>query len=596
MRQIGDPLPPSCTRGDDVDLGMLRIAARRWMKGVEERRRQAAAWSFTAAAIAGYVKARGERLGRSLQVSPLSLALTYKLDQWAKDIADEIGSAAAGLPFEEASYQLCATYTGLLPDALRSSLGAYYTPPPLTTRLLDLAGEAGVDWASARVLDPASGGGAFLVPVALRMRERLSDVEPNAFLEHLADHLAGFEIDPFAAWLTQVWLEIAFANEAKAADRSFPSIVQVCDALDQLPASDGFDLVIGNPPYGRITLASHQRECYRRSLYGHANLYGVFTDLAIRWAKPGGVIAYVTPTSFLAGQYFKALRGLLASEAPPVAIDFLQARRGVFEDVLQEAVLATYRREGKVGEATVHFLGLRDGQAQVEEVGRFRLPDDVSGPWVAPREPHHRALAEQLTRMPNRLADLGYKVATGPLVWNRHKDQLCNGKERDTYPLIWAESVTSDGSFLFRATKRNHSPYFRTRIGDDWLKVVRPCVLLQRTTAKEQIRRLIAAELPIEFISKHGAVIIENHLNMLYSIHDRPVISPATLSLVLNSRIVDQAFRCISGSVAVSAYELEALPLPPVAAMKKIDHLVTRGAAREIVDAALEKLYAGECA
>ena len=41
------------------------------------------------------------------------------------------------------------------------------------------------------------------------------------------------------------------------------------------------------------------RRRYRRSLYGHANQYGVFTDLALRWTVPGGVIAYVTPTSFL---------------------------------------------------------------------------------------------------------------------------------------------------------------------------------------------------------------------------------------------------------------------------------------------------------
>ena len=35
------------------------------------------------------------------------------------------------------------------------------------------------------------------------------------------------------------------------------------------------------------------RRRYRRSLYGHANQYGVFTDLALRWTVPGGVIAYV---------------------------------------------------------------------------------------------------------------------------------------------------------------------------------------------------------------------------------------------------------------------------------------------------------------
>lgn len=574
-------------------LAALRVLGRRWIESVEERRRQSAAWSFTVATIARYVEAQGERLGQPLRVSPLSLALTYQLDQGAHEIAMAIGTAAAGLPFEEASYQLCAAYTGLLPPALRRSWGAYYTPPPLTARLLDLADEAEVDWATARVLDPASGGGAFLVPVALRIREQLGDIEPARLLEHLATHLAGFEIDPFAAWLTQVWLEIAFAAEARAAGRPVPTVVRVCDALDQVPAANGFDLVIGNPPYGRVALSPAQRETYRRGLFGHANLYGVFTDLAIRWTKPGGVIAYVTPTSFLAGEYFKALRDLLSREAPPLAIDFLHARRGVFEDVLQEALLATYRRGGEAGPVAVHYLGLRQGRAEVEEAGRFTLPAERSGPWLAPREPGQRALADRLAGMRTRLADWGYAVSTGPLVWNRHKDQLRERKERDAFPLIWAEAVTADGRFVFRATKRNHAPYFRTRFGDEWLKVTRPCVLLQRTTAKEQARRLIAAELPADFIAAHKAVVVENHLNMVRPVSAAPKVSPAALAAVLNSGIVDQAFRCISGSVAVSAFELEALPLPAVAAMKRIERLVAKGATAEAIEAALRTIYLG---
>ncbi len=66
----------------------------------------------------------------------------------------------------------------------------------------------------------------------------------------------------------------------------------------------------------------------------------MFTDLALRHARPGGIVAYVTPTSFLAGSYYQNLRRLLASEAPPVRMDFVEARRGVFDDVLQETLLA----------------------------------------------------------------------------------------------------------------------------------------------------------------------------------------------------------------------------------------------------------------
>lgn len=563
-----------------------RVMARAWSEQLDDRRRQPAAWSFITCAVQAYADAAGydEALQR---VSPVSVMLTFDLDSSAQELAHTLGRAAATLPLEEACYQLSACYTALLPHDLRSTWGAYYTPPALSDRLMELAVQAGVDWRTARVLDPACGGGAFLLPVALRMRAALPELTGAQFLDHLETHLKGFEIDPFAAWLTQAWMELIFAADARGTGHAFPQLVTIGDSLDQIPDGQSFDLVIGNPPYGRLRLSDEHRQRYRRSLYGHANLYGLFTDLALRWTNEGGVIAYVTPTSFLAGEYFKALRGLLAAEAPPVAMDFVTARKGVFEDVLQETMLSTYRRGDAQADVSVHYLSV-NGKAEVTHAGRFLLPDEASSPWLAPRTPDDQNLIDALRTMPTRLEDWGYKVSTGPLVWNRFKGQFRSRPAKDVRPVLWAEAVTQDGRFVFRAEKRNHQPYFRPVAGDDWLMTSQPCVLLQRTTAKEQTRRLIAAELPEAFIAQHGSVIVENHLNMVKPNGRKVRISSATVAAVLNSDIIDRAFRCISGSVAVSAFELEALPLPSVDQMKAIEHLVLAG---KPIEKALAAIY-----
>jgi adenine-specific DNA-methyltransferase len=125
--------------------------------------------------------------------------------------------------------------------------------------------------------------------------------------------------------------------------------------------------------------------------------------------------------------------------------------------------------------------------------------------------------------------------------------------------------------------------------GDEWLVTRKPCVLLQRTTAKEQSRRLIAAELPQSFIQAHGAVVIENHLNMIRPVTDNPAVPAAIITALLNSSIVDRAFRCISGSVAVSAYELENLPLPDP---RELRALLGRRTSRESIERACLELYA----
>ena len=508
------------------------------------------------------------------------------------ELALTTGTAAARLDVKDASYMMGVIYTGMMPDRFRAELGAYYTPPALCERLLDMATDAGVDWRSARVLDPACGGGAFLSPVARRMAEHLKDCSAKNVLQDIQRRLRGFELDSFAAWMSQVFLDVTLSDLYHKAGKRLQSVIRVCDSLEQASTGKGFDLVVGNPPYGRVSLSPEMREKFRRSLFGHANLYGIFTDLALRYTRPGGVIAYVTPTSFLAGEYFKALRGMLGREAPPVSIDFIEQRKGVFAGVQQETLLAVYQRGGDAGPGRVHFISpCSNGSIKTIDAGPFILPDEPGQPWLMPRTAEQGALLRQVKGLPYRLSDYGYTVSTGPLVWNRHKSSLRKRHGKGCYPLVWAESVRRDGVFEFRAKKRNHKPYFKPAPKESWVVTDFPCVLLQRTTAKEQIRRLIAAELPPAFIEKHGAVVIENHLNMIKPLNGAPRVSPAVLAVLLNCEVVDQVFRCINGSVAVSAYELEALPLPSPEAMKDIERLMQRGATRGALEQAAQRLY-----
>jgi adenine-specific DNA-methyltransferase len=564
----------------------VRSAARTWIGGVPDGQRRELAVAFSHRAFVRFA----ELMAPWVQLTEPDSVPRVSLDPWVDQLCDRMGECASELGIDEGAHQISSLYTALLVPRHRSATGAFYTPPVLVRRLIELADEAGVDWRSAKILDPASGGGAFLVAAAAKMREALAGEADESVLAQIGQRLRGFELDAHAAWLSQAALEVLLGDLVYRTRRQLPKVVSVCDTLERTPTAS-FDLVIGNPPYGRVTLSPPQRRRFERGLYGHANLYGVFTDIALRWTKPGGAIAFLTPTSMLGGQYFSALRGLLAREAPPIALDFVHARRGVFEDVLQETLLALYRRGGEPQRLQVHYLKVQDeSAAQVVRNGTVALPVEASGPWLAPRHPDHGVLIASAERMPTRLGDWGYEIATGPLVWNRYKSQLRDKPGERTFPLIWAEAITANGAFIYRAEKRNHAPYFQLERGDGWLLVEEGCVLLQRTTAKEQPRRLIAAEMPNSFVSRHGGVVVENHLNMV-----RPKgptkVSARAVAAILNSRVADQVFRCISGSVAVSAFELESLPLPSASAMQAIETLLSRGAAQGEVEGAISALY-----
>jgi adenine-specific DNA-methyltransferase len=515
-----------------------------------------------------------------------------------RKLLDDLGKLVALAAKDEpiaAGYMIGEIYTALLPSDFRARHGIFYTPPALSDRLVHLASSAGVDWATASVLDPSCGGGAFLTPVAIRIVSALGSKNPRDVLNHVSTHLHGFELDPFGAWMSQVLLESALMDLCRHAGTRLPNLVTVCDALAHKTDERKFDLVIGNPPYGRLTLEPEVRELYRRSLHGHANAYGLFMDLGVRWARAGGVLAYITPTGFLGGRYFKELRHLMAKEAPPVAIDLVTSRRGVFSNVLQETLLAAYCKGGESVKARVHILSLRSEAAlDVSSVGSFSLPVTVTDPWLIPRDSRQADLVSRLHGMAHRLSDYGYKVSTGPLVWNRHKPQLHMNPVSASYPIIWAESVASDGRFLYRTEQKNHKPYVKLKSGQEWLLTQEPCVLVQRTTAKEQSRRLLAAELPGKFIRKHGAVVVENHLNMVRPICAKPKVSLRVLAALLNSEVADMAFRCISGSVAVSATELESLPLPPPESMRRLEDLLEAGTPREVLQDCIRDLYMRE--
>lgn len=554
-----------------------------------DRVRVQQARAFCAHAIESFWKALCERHGTSIKIKPLSLSVPIvALD--ARRVAEDAGRLVASFPVEDAGYLIGSIYTVMLPASLRSSLGAYYTPPPLVSRLLDLAESAGFDFAKGSAVDPACGGGAFLAPLAMRMVRHAGNSSSELILRRLGKRLKGIELDPFAAWMSSVLLEAAVLPLCVASKRRMADVVTVADALGQREIGQ-FDLVIGNPPYGRVTLDEQRRADYARSLYGHANLYGLFTDLALHLAKPGGVVAYLTPTSFLGGQYFKALRELLTDQATPVAFDFVSDREGVFDDVLQETLLTTFTKDRREAPSSISVIvpkGLN--AARVEQVGHMSVAA-AGRPWLLPRKPSDAAFLDAVSKMPTRLSDLGFVVSTGQLVWNRHRDQLRTSSERGALPLIWAESVTQSG-FSFAANKRSHVPFLAVREDQPHLVTKRASVLVQRTTSKEQTRRLLAAVIPQAFLDKHGGAVVENHLNLVYVPESsKGMVSAGTIAELLNTEAVDRLFRCISGSVAVSAYELQALPLPTAVQLAELERFISFGAGKLAIEKKVASFY-----
>lgn len=269
-----------------------------------------------------------------------------------------------------------------------------------------------------------------------------------------------------------------------------------------------------------------------------------------------GALAAVVPTSFTSGRYFANLRSAIASSTPLRDITFVARRSGVFSTVLQETCLAVFTRQ-RARRTTITCL---DGDA-VQAVASVKARQ-AAGPWVLPRRADDAPIAAAAASMPLTLLGAGWSASTGPLVWNRRRGDLHPEPAPDRAYVLWASDI--DGGTLHRDAGRNSLRYLRVRDDADRAVMVlsTPAVLVQRTTAPEQLRRLVAVEFTDEDLAGIGTVVVENHVNVLRPRSHHALISRPALARLLRTRTMDRLTRYISGSVALSAYELESLPLP----------------------------------
>lgn len=506
---------------------------------------------------------------------PLS-GLTYSKSLAARPELRLFVQTLRRLSFLEASYWLSSAYAMLADEGHRKKLAMYFTPVSLTRGLLDDLARQGVDFGAHTFLDPACGGAAFLAPIALRMRDALRSQGAHApcILKHIETHLYGTDLDKTLCALSAHFLRIALHAEIKSAGYVPDFKVHHADSLRELTAMVGqLDVVVCNPPYRKMTVDELRplREAYGDVIESQPNLYGLFIALCVRLLRQGGRAALVTPTSFLSGQYFGALRRYLLRSSVIEHIGMVSDRLGVFIDVEQETALTVLRRtaEGQPLD-TWADVSVVSAAGLYESVGQCRLP--VNGEvWPIPRSEGDVPLLKAAAESSFRLSDYGYRVRIGAYVWNRDPRpkfgstaEAKAAKATTAMPLIWSSDICPGRSVHFSGEAREDGDPRFVDFGDKRHRsvVTRPSVVLQRVTSNDQPRRLVAAAVSPAVLTEFGGFVGENHVVVLEQTVETPALSPTKLAQLLGTPTVERYFRCISGATNVSAFELNQLALP----------------------------------
>jgi adenine-specific DNA-methyltransferase len=204
--------------------------------------------------------------------------------------------------------------------------GEVFTRRWVVELILDLCGYASDrDLAAMRVIEPACGSGAFLVPLVERLAESarlrrrdLSGVD-NAIR---ALDIREVNVLRSRARVSQVLVESGLNDNAARALAA--KWVRQGDFLLEPPAERSADLVIGNPPYIRLeSVRPATSQAYRLScptMGGRADIYIGFYERGLRALRDNGILGFICADRWMRNAYGARPVPVNTNETPVVQI------------------------------------------------------------------------------------------------------------------------------------------------------------------------------------------------------------------------------------------------------------------------------------
>ena len=217
----------------------------------------------------------------------------------------------------------------LTPDDL--NLGEVFTRRWVVETILDLVGyEAADDLSRRRIVDPACGEGAFVLPIVGRLIE--SAEEHGRPIADAVNAIRAFDLQRSHVETTRLLIvsrlqEVGVAEpEAIALARKW---VTPSDFLLTAHNPRSADFVVGNPPYIRPEEVPPDRmNAYRQTcqtMSGRADIYIGFYEHGLHLLKEGGSLGFICADRWMRNAYGRKLRNLIsqgstATERCPVCL------------------------------------------------------------------------------------------------------------------------------------------------------------------------------------------------------------------------------------------------------------------------------------
>ena len=174
------------------------------------------------------------------------------------------------------------------------------------------------DWKSLIIADISCGCGGFFISVAEYIKNHI-----NIKYSEIYKHLYGVDIEEYSIERTKILLTLyAIQNGEDVEDFTFNlfcgnSLNFDWTTIPVYNLNNGFDIVIGNPPYvGASKITDESRQYLSKwsvTKTGKTDLYIPFFQIAIECLKEGGVLGYITVNNFYRSVNGRAFRRYMST-------------------------------------------------------------------------------------------------------------------------------------------------------------------------------------------------------------------------------------------------------------------------------------------
>lgn len=493
-----------------------------------------------------------------------------------------------------------------------SGVGVHYTPTHVADFVLDRVLPWDSDEWDVRVLDPACGSGIFLVKAFQRLVHRWRRAHPEqgapripVLRRLLEDNLVGVDLDGEAVRVAAFSLYLAMCDEIEPRhvwneQGLFPRLRgrTLCpgdffdDTIEGVESgirvagtwtganAGRYDLVVGNPPFGRGTVTDAATGWADRTGWPVANgdVGTLFVAKAGALVREDGAIAMVQSAPALlyntTGPALEVRRRVFLEAFRVEGVTVLPPRFRLFKNVKMPACVVVLRNAPADGSPFAYECLKRQWTARVELDDKIRFVHDPEGVhWLRPQEvvdepwvwaalawggPRDRALVRRLRQFSSlhRLAVEGaVRVRRGVERGNRKKEQaeLIGRRYLSGPDLPPGSRLVLDGATL----PRTDDPLIGEKVSTDLSAFELPQLLVKmswvQSAAGFQARRVVGEPVVAEktFLSASGP---------------EEVLDAA--SVAYNSDVATYFLLLTSGRLAFDRSEplvrdLLSVPLPP---------------------------------